>query len=135
MFLGEYKTTFTGQGRLVLPKKFRQDNLEEKTVVLSRGFEGCIWGFTLADFEKEAAKQLEMSVTEKGARDLRRYFFSGAEKVILDEQGRFVIPRSLLDYAQLTKEVVLVGAGDHFEIWDSYRWQELIKKLTEKQEP
>ena len=52
MFLGEFQTKFTGHGRIVLPKKVRSE-LEGDKLILSRGFEGCIWGFNEQDFEKE----------------------------------------------------------------------------------
>lgn len=132
MFLGEYQTKFSGQGRIVLPKKFRKELFGIKEIVLSRGFEGCIWGYSLEDFAKEAEKQLVISPTEEGARQLRRYLFSGAEETILDEQGRFVIPKTLIDYAGLTAEVVLIGTGDHFEIWDPKKWNGLINKILKK---
>lgn len=130
MFLGEYQTNFTGHGRIILPKKFRQDVMEGKAIILSRGLEGCIWGFSLKDWEKEANKQLEIPVTDKSARDLRRYLFSAAELVNLDDQGRFVIPGKLLDYAKLKEGAVIIGAGDHFEIWNPNLWQELVNLLT-----
>lgn len=129
MFLGEYHTKFTGQGRIILPKKFRQ-KLEGNSLVLSRGFEGCIWGFSTSSWEREAGKQMEVSATERGARDLRRYLFSAAEEVELDSQGRFVIPKPLLSYAQLKDEVVLVGTGDHFEVWQPLSWQKLVNTFT-----
>lgn len=134
MFLGEYQTKFSGQGRIILPKKFRKELLGQKDIVLSRGFEGCIWGYTLEDFAKEAEKQLLISATEKRARYLRRYLFSGAEETLLDDQGRFVIPKSLLDYAKLETEVVLIGAGDHFEIWKPQKWNETINQIIQKGE-
>lgn len=129
MFLGEYHTKFTGQGRIVLPKKFRQ-KVHGSTLVLSRGFEGCIWGFTPEDWELEARRQLEVSANEKEARNLRRYLFSAAEEVELDKQGRFVIPGHLLTYAGLKSEVKLVGAGDRFEIWDPGSWGKIERELT-----
>ncbi|RJP47117.1 MAG: division/cell wall cluster transcriptional repressor MraZ [Armatimonadetes bacterium] len=133
MFLGEYEVQFTGHGRIVLPKKFRQELGKTEEVVLSRGFEGCIWGFSKEEFEKESGKQLEVPVTDKKGRDLRRYLFSAAESAVLDYQGRFVIPRLLLEYANLKESrVVIIGAGDHFEIWNIESWKREIKKLTSK---
>lgn len=134
MFLGEYYTKFTGHGRIVLPKKFRAEAGEKKEFILSRGFEGCIWGFSVDDWQKEADKQVQMPVTEKEGRDVRRYLFSAAESVHLDEQGRFVIPGALLKYANLKDEVVLVGAGDHFEIWNVKSWKKMINSLTGQKE-
>lgn len=132
MFLGEYYTNFTGQGRVVLPRKIRQELGDEKEIILSRGFERCIWGFARQSWEKEAEKQLEAPITDPAARDLRRYLFSAAEIVGLDEQGRFVIPRALLEYADLKEGVTIIGAGDHFEIWDREIWKKYITKLTKE---
>ena len=126
MFLGEYQTNFSGKGRVILPRKLR-DELKSKEVILSRGFEKCIWGFDLKDFEKEAKKQLEISATEERARYMRRYLFSGSESVELDAQGRIIIPTSLVDFASIKKEVVIIGAGDHFEIWEVKLWNKHIK--------
>ena len=133
MFLGEYRTKFTGRGRVILPKKIRS-GLSDGQIVLSRGFENCVWGFSKEDFEKEAKKQLELPVTEERAREVRRFLFSGSIEVELDAQGRFVIPAGLLGYASLNvnKEVIIIGAGDHFEIWESIRWGKLLKEMEER---
>ena len=128
MFLGEYRTKFTGKGRVILPHKFRQE-LKSKEVILSRGFENCIWGFDLEDFEAEAKRQLEISATEERARYMRRYLFSGSESVELDAQGRIIIPSALLDFASVKEEVAIVGAGDHFEIWDAKTWKKHIRRV------
>src|SRR3990167_387357 len=98
MFLGEYHTKFSGKGRVILPKKIRQ-GVKGSEVILSRGFEGCIWGFDIDVWQREAEKQLEISATEERARYLRRYLFSSSEPVEFDSQGRIVIPSALLTYA------------------------------------
>ncbi|OGE14374.1 division/cell wall cluster transcriptional repressor MraZ [Candidatus Daviesbacteria bacterium RIFCSPHIGHO2_12_FULL_37_11] len=131
MFLGEYKLKFTGIGRVILPKKIRME-LTSEVIILSRGFEGCVWGFDEKTFEKEARRQLEISATEERARMLRRYLFSGSEPAELDSQGRFVIPSALLTHGKLFKEVIIIGAGDHFEIWDTKTWNKYLKKLEEE---
>lgn len=135
MFLGEFNVKFTGIGRLVLPVKFRETLTEKKEIVLSRGLDGCIWGFEKESWQREAQKQLEQPVTDKQARDLRRYLFSAAEVVSLDEQGRFIISKKLLEYANLIGSqekgwAVVVGAGDHFEIWESNKWQEVLEQIN-----
>lgn len=128
MFLGEYRLKFTGLGRIVLPKKIRESVTKDR-IVLSRGFEGCVLGFLQEDWEKEAKKQLETSITEEKARILRRYVFSGSEVVDLDNQGRFVIPGGLLNFGKLSEEVVIIGAGDHFEIWNGKLWSQYLTKI------
>ena len=132
MFLGEYSTKFTGQGRIVLPKKLRENLQSGSELVLSRGFESCIWGYSREGFEDLAKKQLEFSATEERARYLRRYLFSGSEPVELDSQGRFIIPSTLLTFAKLKRQVVIIGAGDHFEIWDIQAWRKHLKAIEEE---
>ena len=131
MFLGEYRTKFTGFGRVILPKKIREEILGTK-FVLSRGFEGCVWGFTIEGWENETKRQLEVSATDETARKLRRYLFSGSETVELDGQGRFVIPRGLVIYGKLGKEVVIIGAGDHFEVWNTLAWEEHLREIEKE---
>ena len=132
MFLGEYQTKFTGKGRIILPKIMRQELGEDKMIVLSRGFEGCIWGFSKRGFEEEARKQLEISSTEEKARYLRRYLFSSSVPAELDSQGRFVIPSALLTYAKAGREIVIIGCVDHFEVWNSKFWKKHLK-IVEKE--
>lgn len=131
MFLGEYQTQFSGRGRVILPKKLRE-GISGDEIILSKGFEGCIWGFDKKIWEKEAEKQLEVSSLDKKARLLRRYIFSSSITVELDRQGRFVIPGSLLNYAQVKGEVVIIGAGDHFEVWQKSLWGKHLKRIEKE---
>lgn len=133
MFLGSWAPSFDSKSRrIALPKKIRT-YLAKDEIVLSYGFEKCIFGFDTTAWEKESEKQMAAPLTERSARDLRRFFFSSAEFIPLDDQGRFVIPSDLLVYAHIERPLI-IGAGDHFEIWDSTIWQEQIKILerTEK---
>lgn len=128
MFLGEYKISFSGKGRIVLPRKLRKE-LKGESIILSRGFENCVWGFSPEDFEKEAEKTLGSSATEERARYLRRYLFASSVPVELDSQGRFVIPSALLTYAKLENEIVVIGTGDHFEIWNNDLWKKHLELI------
>ena len=128
MFLGSYKTSFDEQAhRVALPKKIR-DYLAKSEIILSYGFERCIFGFDQSTWEKESEKQLSTSITDRSARNIRRFFFSTAQLVKFDNQGRLVIPGDLLSWAQI-KRPVIIGAGDHFEIWDEEKWQEEKKRV------
>ena|SRR3990172_8068467 len=127
LFLGEYDHALDDRGRVTLPKKIRQE-LGEKDLVLSRGFDTCIFGFDRESWEKEAAKQLEAPVTDEKARAIRRYMFAGAEKVEADKLGRILVPALLKEYGRINREVMVIGAGDHFEIWDKNMWLEYEAK-------
>ena len=55
---------------------------------------------------------------------MRRYLIGGSAEVEIDKQGRVLIPGNLRQFAHLDKNLVLVGAGDYFEIWDEQAWQQ-----------
>lgn len=131
MFLGSYQTSFSGKYRVILPKKFRS-HLKGQEIVLTKGLEGCIWGFARSDFDKEAKKQLQIPIAQEQGRFLRRMLFAEAESSLLDRQGRFIIPASLLNFAQIGKEVLLVGTGDHFEIWNPLKWRRVMREASDE---
>jgi MraZ protein len=128
LFLGEYDHALDDRGRVTLPKKIRKV-LGRDDVVLARGFDACIFGFDPESWEREATKQLESSVTDEKARAIRRYMFSGAEKVEADKLGRILVPALLKEYAKIDRDVMVIGAGDHFEIWDTKTWKEYASAL------
>ena len=135
MFLGSYVPSFDENSRrLALPKKIR-DYLATSEVILSFGFEKCLFGFDTGQWEIESQRQLAMPLTDRRPRDLRRFIFANAATVNIDDQGRIVIPGNFLRYAKVTKPIV-IGAGDHFEIWDELIWTKELKKLEKgKDEP
>jgi MraZ protein len=65
--------------------------------------------------------------SKRGAKELNaaRVFFSGAQEVRPDKQGRVALPQNLREYAGLTREVVVAGVFSRIEIWDRDRWLEL----------
>jgi len=129
LFLGEYDHALDDRGRVTLPRKIRQE-IDEKELVLAKGFDPCIFGFDKGSWEREAAKHLEAPVTDEKARNLRRYLFAGAQKVEVDKLGRILLPAQLKEYASVSRDVVVIGAGDHFEIWDEAHWKKHAVMLT-----
>src|SRR3989344_3280511 len=128
MFLGSYTPSFDlSSRRIALPKKIRA-YLAKNEIILSYGFEKCLFGFDTTTWQKEAEKQLESSLFERRPRDIRRFLFASATIIQLDRQGRFVIPDNLQKYARITKPII-IGAGDHFEIWDEFIWKRELAKL------
>lgn len=128
LFLGEYDHSLDDRARVTLPRKIRQE-IEDREIVLARGYEGCIFGFDRSSWERESAKHLETPVTDEKGREVRRYLFAAAEKVEIDKLGRILLPALLKEYAAIAKDVKIVGAGDHFEVWDVTRWKEVAARL------
>ncbi len=128
MFLGEYKHTLTKGNRLVLPSKIRGE-IVGKEIILTRGFENCILGYQKSTFEKMAESELAKPVSETEARKIRRQLFSGAILTEIDNQGRVVVPKNLLEYAKIKTEILIIGTGDHFELWEEKVWVDYLGKI------
>jgi MraZ protein len=123
MFLGEFQHSLDTKGRVILPARYRDQLAEGAYVTKGRG--GCLSVFTPEDFEDVASQVREQS--KRGAKELNaaRTFFSGAQEVKPDKQGRVALPQNLREYAGLTREVVVAGVFSRIEIWDRDRWREL----------
>lgn len=130
MFLGEYNPNITDGSRIALPKKLR-DQIQGDNVVVSRGFEKCVFIYDKNDWLEESKKQIENPITDLKTRELKRYMYAGATETTIDSQGRIVLPSNLKDYAGLTKSTYVIGAGDHIEVWDSEAWKTYFEKISE----
>lgn len=115
MFYGQAYHTLDQKGRITLPSKFRE-LLGESFFVL-RGFEKCLFVYTQDGFHELEDKIKALPIAKGGV--LQRFVFANTEKVTTDKQGRFVVPPKLREYADLEKDVVLVGLSGRIEIWDS----------------
>lgn len=122
MFMGEYQHSVDAKGRLIIPAKFREQLGEQ--FVITRGLDQCLFGYTMDEWKKIEEKLKELPVTKKDARAFTRFFFSGATEVELDKQGRVNIPSTLLSYAQLEKECIILGVSNRFEIWAKDSWEQ-----------
>ena len=131
MYLGEYRHNLTEKNRVALPKRIRVEIDAE--VILTKGFEACIAGFDKKRWQQITDQQLMTTqFSEDKGRILRRQLFSSAMVVEVDGQGRVVLPDVLLKWAGLIgkvgEELVIIGAGDHFEIWNNQNWQDYQKQ-------
>lgn len=128
MFLGTYQPNLIGKGRISLPKKIRNELVGER-IVLTVGFEKCIFGFSEKNWEEIIKPEFSRPLfSDPEGRNLRRKMCREAMVVNLDSQGRFVIPEIMLKYAGIGDELVIIGAGDHFEIWQTKEWNNYLKK-------
>lgn len=121
MFMGEFQHSIDAKGRLIIPAKFRE-KLGENFFV-TRGLDGCLFGYSQDEWERLEAKLNEMPLAKKDARLFVRFFYSAATECELDKQGRINIPQSLRQHANLEKSCVIVGVSNRIEIWDETRWQ------------
>ncbi|PFG38412.1 MraZ protein [Georgenia soli] len=121
MFLGTHAPRLDDKGRLILPAKFREELAGG--IVLTRGQERCLYVFPMREFEDMHSRLRQAPVTSKQARDYLRVFLSGATDEVPDKQGRITIPSALRQYAGLTRDLAVIGAGTRIEIWDAAAWE------------
>ena len=118
---GAYYPKLDEKGRIILPAKLREYFVNG--LVMTRGQDGCLLVFTAAAFEARAELLAKAPITDKNARNYVRMFMSGAHSETPDKQGRVTIPSALRQYAALVRELTVIGAGNHAEIWDATAWQ------------
>ena len=118
--IGEYNHTIDPKGRVIVPAKFR-DALGEHFVV-TKGLDGCLFVYDEKEWTLFEEKLKTLPITNKEARAFVRFFLAGAAEVETDKQGRILLPSVLREYAELEKDVVLIGAGGRVEIWSKGRW-------------
>lgn len=125
MLMGEYHHNIDEKGRLIIPSKFRSD-LGEKFII-TRGLDKCLFVYSEEEWNKLISKLKNLPFTNKDARNFTRFFLSGATANEFDRQGRINISSSLVNYANLTKECVIIGANDRLEIWSEELWNNFIE--------
>ena len=130
MFLGSFKTYFSGKNRLVLPKRFRKELGNEDKFYILLGGNGEIWGFDLNNWSKLAESILKFPLSTEEGRVKRLGLFPKAEECVLDSQGRFILPQEFIGRLDFKKEVLIIGAGDHFEVWDLNLWGKQQEQLN-----
>lgn len=129
MFLGSFKTFFSGKNRLILPKRFRKELGNQDKFYILLGENGEIWGFDPENWLKLTESILESPLSTEEGRVKRLKFFSKSEECVLDSQGRFILPQEFMDNLSFRKEVLIIGAGDHFEVWDINLWKKQQEKF------
>ena len=125
MFYGEYVHSIDRKGRLILPSKFREvakSNFIEKFFI-TRGLDKCLFMFSEEEWRSQEQKFKIIPFTKQQARTFNRLYFSGAQEVIVDKQGRILIPQYLKDFAQIKRDIVVVGVSNRIEIWSKDLWE------------
>jgi len=127
--MGEFEHSIDSKGRLIVPSKLREQ-LGEKFVV-TRGLDGCLFGYPQTEWEKLEEKLDQMPLAKKDARSFVRFFYSAATECEIDKQGRINIPNTLRKHASLEKNCVIIGVSTRIEIWDKKRWDDFSEETEE----
>ena len=118
MFQGTSALSLDAKGRLTIPTRLRADFLEAdgSFVTFTRHPDGCLLVYQRAIWDK---KRTQLAALPYESRKWQRFFLGSAQEVEIDASGRVLIPPELRGLAKLEKEVVLMGVGEHFELWDA----------------
>ncbi len=121
LLIGEFSHSLDAKGRVMMPSKLRFDMGDK--FILTTGLDGCLFGFSMSEWEKFEEKLKSLPLTNKNARTFVRFFLAGATECELDKQGRFLIPSKLRDNAKLEKDITIIGAGTRIELWNKEAWE------------
>lgn len=126
VFSGTYSHSLDTKNRLFIPARFREE-LGEKFFVM-RNVDGCLDIISIEDRDRLAEKLSKLPRSQSA--DIKRFLFAAAGDCVADSQGRIVLPQQLIEYAALEKNVCIIGAVDHIEIWDEERYAEIRERFS-----
>lgn len=126
MLIGQQVAKVGPKNRIAVPAKFRGEL--GRNLIVSYGFENCLTLMSKKGFKNMVAQALSGPITEKKVREEARFLLSGAEEILLDNFGRFVIPTHLKEFAKIWHKVYFVGLARWVEIWDKNLWEKRQKR-------
>lgn len=133
MFRGATSLNLDAKGRLTLPTKHREAMALEcaGNLVLTAHPHRCLLLYPQPAWEPIQAKISALSSFDKQSSGLQRLLVGFAEDVALDGAGRLLVSPELRDFAALSKEVMLVGQGSHFELWSKDAWRVQLEQVMQ----
>ena len=132
MFQGASQISLDAKGRLGVPVKHR-DPLSAANagkLVLTAHPEGCLLMYPLQAWAPIRDQVMTFPSLDRTASLWKRLLIGFAEEVTLDSAGRILVSPELRSYAGIEKQIMLVGQGSHFEVWNVSAWNEQLKALT-----
>ncbi len=125
---GTFERSLDDKQRLAIPRQLKDGFQcgDSEDLYLAPGNEGCLSLYSVQGFEAFAARVASVSSGRVEVRNFRRLFYGQSERVQLDKQSRVRIPERLIKMAELQHDVVLIGVGDHVEVWGKERWDSFL---------
>lgn len=128
-FIGTYECKADAKGRLMVPaalKKQLSAALQDGFVLKRAVFQSCLELYPMSEWNALMAKVNKLNRFKKKNNDFIRRFTAGVKVVEVDSAGRLLIPKDLIGFSGITKEVVLASAVNIIEIWDKGRYEQVI---------
>jgi len=123
-FRGRYNYSIDQKGRINVPSKFRRllSPEAQKTFVISRAPDGCLWAYPKDAWEKFEDSLMAMPVSRE-VNKFQREIQNTLSDSVLDKQGRITLTPLQLQIAGIHKDVSIIGRGRYLEIWDTRRFE------------
>jgi MraZ protein len=125
MFRGVSELSLDDKGRIAIPARYRDDLITHshgQCIITIDTQESCLLIYPYNEWEKIEAQIESLPSFNKAARRVQRLLIGHATESVIDSHGRLLISNPLRDYAKLQKEIVLIGQGRKFELWDANEW-------------
>ena len=122
MYFGSFTHNLDDKGRLMIPRKMREE-LGYKVYIM-KGFEGSLSLYNEERYQKLVEEFSRLSFNQSRVRDYLRLQFASTYEMEVDKLGRVQIPTALLTKYNISKEVLVLGIGDHIEVWDKAKYEE-----------
>ena len=129
MFFGNYSHSLDDKGRLVIPRKMR-DELGFKIYIM-KGYDGALSIYKEEAFVKLVEELERLSFNKKENRDYLRLKLASVTDLDVDKMGRVQLPQALLTKYHIGKDVVVLGVSDHIEVWDEKKYQEYLSSIED----
>lgn len=130
-FFGTYYHNLDAKGRLVVPARFRDALKDLKKLYILQGFEGSVSVYPEEAYLKEIAALEELNFKDSGARAYIRTIYASIEELEVDNAGRITLSVRILRKYNLSANVIVIGVGDHLEIWDEKAYEAYEAKARE----
>ncbi|MBC8226645.1 MAG: division/cell wall cluster transcriptional repressor MraZ [Gammaproteobacteria bacterium] len=120
-FTGQYDFVIDSKNRINIPSIFRKqlDESDKNRFVITRGIDSCIWIYPLGEWEKIEKELSQLSSLSKVNRTFLRNHLRHAKIVSSDDQGRLILTKNLIEYANILKNITIIGVLNKIEIWDN----------------
>ena len=132
MYFGSYEHSLDDKGRLLIPRQLKGGLEQGSKLYILKGYEGCLSIYNEDEFVKLSKDCSSLSFNKKNSRDYLRLMLSSVTELIVDKVGRIQLPTSLINKYQIGKQVIIIGVGDHFEIWDFNHFNEYQAEANER---
>ena len=130
MFFGHYEHSLDEKGRLLLPRKIKEELKDNSSLYVLKGFEGCLSVYSEAEFLKLCEECEKISFNKKNSRDYLRAVLSSVVELNIDKVNRIQLPKDVLTRFRINRNVIIIGVGDHFEIWDNESYQRYEEEVN-----